>query len=388
MKMRSGQTPMLVVPQRSPYPGAVAILVDGSSQSAAEIFAAGMQKENRAVIVGETSAGNALPSLILKLPTGALFQYAIGNYETVDGIFLEGRGVVPDAIVKLNRRALLRGGDPQLAVALAKLHERIGPVRTKELIADVTVNDDSAKESSPPVKVQVAEPPPPAKKQTQTGPANADDEMARSAKEIIDRYIEAIGGEPALLKIKNRVSTGSIELPAGLSGGVEVYEAAPNRSSVFMNLKGFGVVQQTFDGKIRWLQDPVRGYVKLSEGAGGDTFQRELNLRNQGLRFERKEKMGDQECVVLTRSIMGQVIERLYFATVTGLLLREGDLYLEDYREVDGVKVPFVARQAGAKGMTTTIRLTNVRQNVTIDESKFAEGADCFTRPEQDWHAR
>jgi carboxyl-terminal processing protease len=391
MKMRANETPILVFPQRSPYTGALVIMVDGSTQSAAEIFAAGMQKSDRAVVVGETSAGSTLPSSILKLPTGALFQYAIGNYETVEGIFLEGRGVIPDAIVKLNRRSLLRRGDPQLAIAMAKMRERISPPRPKELIADVTVADASANKSSvPPVKVAV-DPPPPAKQTTETIPveiAKAEDENARIAKETIDRYIEAIGGEKALLKVTNRVSTGSIDLPTGLSGTIEVYEAAPNRSSVFMNLKGFGVLQQTFDGKVRWLHDPVRGYVKMSEGGGGgNTFQHELSLRNQlaTLRFEHREKIGDQECVVLARSIMGRVLERLYFAAETGLLLREGELYFEDYREVDGVKIPFVTRQDGNRSMTTTIRLTNVRQNVTIDESKFAERADCFTRPEQNW---
>src|SRR5262249_37471482 len=136
MKMRSGQTPVLVVPQRAPYTGPLAILIDGSTQSAAEIFAAGMQKTQRALIVGDISAGSTLPSAIIKLPTGALFQYAFGTYQTSDGFVLEGRGVVPDWIVKLNRWSLLRSGDPQLAAAVAKLRAQIAPRRSNELIAD------------------------------------------------------------------------------------------------------------------------------------------------------------------------------------------------------------------------------------------------------------
>ncbi|HSQ23693.1 MAG TPA: S41 family peptidase [Pyrinomonadaceae bacterium] len=390
MKMRSSETPVLVTPQRMPYTRALAILIDGSTLSAAEIFAAGMQKTGRAVVVGETSAGNTLPSAILKLPTGALFQYAIGNYQTADGIFLEGRGVNPDHLVKLNRRALLRSGDPQLAVAVAKLRERIAPPRLKELVADVTVTPDSGKEpGTAPVKVEVPEPPPSAKTTTPPAPAGStksDDENARIAQDVINRYIEAVGGEKALLKITSRVSTGTVELPTGLTGTIEVYEAAPNRSSVFMNLKGFGVLQQTSDGKVSWLQDPVRGYLKMSAG-GGDNFQRELGLRSllSSLRFERKEKIGDQDCLVIDRLLSGRVIERFYFAADTGLLLRENGMYLEDYREVDGVKIPFVARQEGTRGMNTIVRLTNIRHNIPIDESKFAERADCFTRPEQNW---
>jgi hypothetical protein len=67
------------------------------------------------------------------------------------------------------------------------------------------------------------------------------------------------------------------------------------------------------------------------------------------------------------------------------LLVRQNDMYLEDYREVDGVKIPFVARQESTHGMVTMVRLKEVRHNVAIDESKFTEQADCFTRPEQEW---
>src|SRR6185503_13667336 len=147
MKMRSGQIPVVVAPQRAPYHGAIAILIDGSTQSAAEIFAAGLQTTKRAVVVGETSAGSTLPAGIIKLPTGALFQYAFGNYQTPQGINLKGRGVIPDHIIKLNRRALLRGSDPQLATAVAEIRKQISPLRN-ELIADVTVREEAPKKST------------------------------------------------------------------------------------------------------------------------------------------------------------------------------------------------------------------------------------------------
>lgn len=396
MKMRTGQSPVLVTPQRSPYSGPLAILIDGSTQSAAEIFAAGMQETHRAVVIGERSAGNTLPSGILKLPTGALFQYAFGNYQSPDGIFLEGRGVIPDWIVKLNRRALLRG-DPQLAAASAKLRRQIAQRRLPELIAEVTATAPPVSNSSgDPVTKEPIEPPPPPPRLIPARPDSAGkdtspaDASTPSPEQIINRYIEAVGGETALLKIKSRVSTGTVELPMGLNGTVEVYEQSPNRNSVFMNLDGFGVVQQTFNGSLRWLQDPVRGYISFPAGTQGATTEdihRELGYRRllNALRFERKDKVGDRDCFVLDRLAGGMVIERLFFEVATGLLVRENDTYLEDYREVDGVKVPFVARESPATAMATVVRLKEVKQNVAIDESKFAERPDCFTRPDQNW---
>ena len=388
LKTRSGGMPVLVTPQRKPYTGPVAILIDGSTLSAAEIFAAGMQDTNRAVIVGDISAGNTLPSAVIKLPTGGLFQYAFGTYETADGKTLEGHGVIPDWIVKINRRNLLRSGDPQLAAAIVKLRERISPRLPKELIADVTVSDPPPANAKSKTVVTIAdEPPPPKAVASPNAPSAADQENERTVRQVIDRYIEAAGGEAAMLKVQTRVSTGTIELPLGLKGTVEIYEAAPNRSSVIMHLDGFGVVQQTFDGKVRWIQDPVRGYLKISEGATtDDAFHNELELRRnlKSLRFEGKEKVGDTECLVLRQLVGDKVIERIYFSAETGLLVRENDLYYEDYRDVDGLKIPFVAREGDARaGLGSFIRLTQVRNNVPVDETKFVERADCFTQPDR-----
>lgn len=395
MKTRAGQDPVVVWPQRQPYTGPLAILVDGSTLSAAEMFAAAMQSSGRAIVIGEVSAGSTLPSAIIKLPTGALFQYAFGNYETSDGVRLEGRGVVPDSIVKLNRLGLLRNGDPQLARALVKLRERISWKAPKEFVVDVIAATPPAQPQEP-RNVTVAPTPPPkplsSPSATPQGAISTNDENARLAKQVISRYIQTIGGEAALKKINTRVSTGTVELPMDLSGTVEVYEAAPNRSTVIMNLKGFGTMQTTSGRDGSWMHDPVRGYLQLSTFAPTeDTFHRDLALLGQVnfIRFERKEKVGDEDCFVLVYAVGGRVIQRLYFSVLTGLLLRQNNMYLEDYRDVDGIKIPFVARTENETGrLSTVVRLKEVKHNVRIDESKFAEPADCFTKPDQKWSAQ
>src|SRR3982074_2184754 len=111
---RSRRSPLIAVPRLVPASGPVVSLIDSATQSAAEMFASGLQETGRAVIVGEQSAGNTLPSVIMKLPTGALFQYGFANYRTLAGNALEGHGLVPDVSVSLSRRALLRGPDPQM----------------------------------------------------------------------------------------------------------------------------------------------------------------------------------------------------------------------------------------------------------------------------------
>jgi carboxyl-terminal processing protease len=103
----------------------VVILIDGLSASTSEVFASGMQDIGRALIVGETSVGAALPSVLERLPTGAVFQYAIADFRTPRGILIEGRGVVPDVEGKLSRGQLIEGRDPQLDEAIKQLNKRM-----------------------------------------------------------------------------------------------------------------------------------------------------------------------------------------------------------------------------------------------------------------------
>jgi carboxyl-terminal processing protease len=131
MKMRSTQMNFTFFPQAQTYSGPVVILIDGLSGSTSEVFAGGMQEIGRAVVIGERSMGAALPSFFQKLPTGALFQFAIADFKTPKGILIEGRGVFPNLEIKWNRVELLAGRDPQLNAAIEYLQGKSKAVQKK-----------------------------------------------------------------------------------------------------------------------------------------------------------------------------------------------------------------------------------------------------------------
>jgi carboxyl-terminal processing protease len=118
MKMRSEVVDFIAYPQEDPFKGKVVIVTDHASASTSELFAAGMQESGFATVVGTTTAGAVLPSIFEKLPTGAIFQYAISDYRSPKNILIEGRGVIPDIDVKQTRKALLAGRDAQLDAAV------------------------------------------------------------------------------------------------------------------------------------------------------------------------------------------------------------------------------------------------------------------------------
>ncbi len=101
-----------------PFTGKLIVLTDEGTASTSEIFAAGMQEAKRAHIVGDTSAGEALGSVIEQLPGGAMIQIPVADFRTPKGVPVEGRGVQPDRRVSETRAGFLAGHDMVLDAAL------------------------------------------------------------------------------------------------------------------------------------------------------------------------------------------------------------------------------------------------------------------------------
>jgi carboxyl-terminal processing protease len=391
LETRGGRTPLFGFPQKLPYQGSLVILIDGSTQSAAEMFAASMQESGRAYVIGETSAGNTLPSTIRELPTGALFQYAFANYHTSGGTLLEGHGVVPDLQVKLSRAALLTGHDPQLDAAVRKLQGYWRtPLPGKTFLVTSAPEISLPKAAAPPKTSVVisAEPPPPAPQPTprnNPSPPVAPADMP-TAVQIIEKYIAAIGGRTALGKLHSRVSVGRAETSLGVNGALELYQKAPNKFARIITVPGLGVMMRGNNDQAAWWQDELQGYIEIS-GAGWFEAIREgyfnkaseLQHLYPEWALKGKEKVGEREAYVL----QGNASERskYYFDVENGLLLREGNTFYEDYREVDGVKLPFTVRENSLPGFAFVYKITEIKHNVVIDDSKFAPYPSCFTDP-------
>lgn len=132
MRTRGGELRFVVNPRRAtsrgepvrPYAGPLAILVDPLTGSTSEVFAAGLQAIGRARVFGETSAGQALPAMATRLPTGDVLLHVTADLVAPDGRRVEGRGVVPDEPTPLRRADLLAGRDAALEAAVRWIERR------------------------------------------------------------------------------------------------------------------------------------------------------------------------------------------------------------------------------------------------------------------------
>lgn len=118
MTTREGTLNFVLNPRTPRWEKKVAILVDEASLSTSEILAGGLQDLGKARVFGSATGGAALPSQIIRLPSGDALQFAVANYVSVSGRTLEGAGVLPDEVVPLERRVLLAGRDPVMEAAV------------------------------------------------------------------------------------------------------------------------------------------------------------------------------------------------------------------------------------------------------------------------------
>jgi hypothetical protein len=215
-------------------------------------------------------------------------------------------------------------------------------------------------------------------------------ETPPTADQILAKYTEALGGSAAIEKLKTRSMKGTWLTSDGITLGYEVYQAAPDKLYTILNTPKQGVFERGFNGQTAW-EKSSRG-VRDLEGTELFYLKRYPNLfkdiKLQGqftrLSFARKDKIDGKDVYLLVGMGVDGKGERLYFDAQTGLLVRRitstttvvglipEQVDYEDYRDVDGLKVPFTIRITAIDSFwSSTRKFTEIKLNVPVDETKF-----------------
>ena len=210
-----------------------------------------------------------------------------------------------------------------------------------------------------------------------------------TADQIFDKYIAAIGGQANIDKIKSRVLKGSTAQANG-TVNFDVWQAAPDKFYIVATTPT-GPFERGFNGSVGWEKGP-RGIRDLSAAEVAQLqnslgLLRHINLKQQftSTRVRPGEKINDRPTYMIIGTTADNRQERLYFDAETGLLLRRisylstlialvpDQLDFEDYRDVDGVKMPFTIRVSATDvGNPVSVRsFSEMKLNATVDESKF-----------------
>src|SRR5262245_12333072 len=208
--------------------------------------------------------------------------------------------------------------------------------------------------------------------------------------DILDRYVKAVSGKEAIEKVKSRSMKGSFDIEAmNLTGAIEMFTKAPNKSAMKIDLPNLGVISRIFDGAKGWDSNPMSGLREVSGGElaqmkRSSDFHMEINLKQYYTKMEvkGKEKVGSYETYVIEATPAEGSVEKLFFDVRAGLLVRRDgesespdgkipiETYVDDYKVVDGVKVAHTLKQVNPM-MTWVIKIAEVKTNIEIDEAKF-----------------
>ena len=225
-----------------------------------------------------------------------------------------------------------------------------------------------------------------------------------TAEEILDKYIQAVGGAQRLANLTSFIGTGTYEGYDTYHAKVpfEIYGKAPAQLATLAHTQN-GDTVTTFDGREGWVASvdkPVR-LLPLLPGAELDAVKIDAALWfpagiKQALTDWRTgfpiTSIDEREVTIIQGTAEGRSRIKLFFDNETGLLLRQlrysdtpvGTVPIQidysDYRDVAGVKMPFHSIVTWTNGQTI-IELAEIRPNVGVESARFAKPAPSVVKP-------
>jgi hypothetical protein len=249
---------------------------------------------------------------------------------------------------------------------------------------------------------------------------SADDNQSLTGAEIISKHLAAVGGKEALARMKTRIAIGTVRKESEPDAQMAIMSEAPNRVSAMYVFKDY-TWQMTYDGSNVIFRPTITKEASLIEKkyremlTTGAMFN-SISLYNILLAGESDDVKFDSKGTKKLKNRLSYVVEikrgksqpmRLFFDTETFMWVRteygrvsfakamgkftndvvqhgedqtEVDFFFDtsDFKEVDGVKLPFKFEQTVAfplirqKSAGTVIgMIKEYRHNVEIDPKMF-----------------
>ncbi len=209
-----------------------------------------------------------------------------------------------------------------------------------------------------------------------------------TADQIVDEYVQAVGGTTAIEQVTSRKEEGTVTIE-GTTAAVEIFNRDPDQRLVRQHGSA-GEFISVFDGRQGWFSSPGHPVRELS-GNELDTARVDADLHFPvhlrkicaDLRVENQATIGLHDAYVLSCANDKKPPVDLYFDRESKLLVRMTryldsplgripiQIDLSDYRLAGAVKIPFrlTLRQAERVAFT---QIEQVESNVPIDAAAFA----------------
>jgi hypothetical protein len=215
---------------------------------------------------------------------------------------------------------------------------------------------------------------------------------APTADQVIEKYVAAIGGSAGWDKVKTRMMKGTATGSGGRSMTIEADKSGTDKFFLSFTMPQ-GTMERALTGSTGWEKGPQGARAMAGEQLAemqeqtGILFFNIADVKKQFPRMgaPRKEKLDGHDVYVLRGGSPDGKRAQLFFDADTGLLRRvatatptvvgliPNQVDFDDYRDVEGVKVPFsiVISSADAGNPKMSITFSEVKVNGSLDDNKF-----------------
>jgi hypothetical protein len=218
------------------------------------------------------------------------------------------------------------------------------------------------------------------------------------ATQILDEYIQAMGGAQNLAAVKSYIVTGHSEGYGGLGGNAafQIFAEAPDSRGMWINFPEHpdrGISAWTYNGKTGWISAP-RGFLGVYELTGNDlngakldgvlSFPGQIKTAFTTWRVGVSDTLHGRDVYIVQGSSPNGLLGTFYFDKKTHFLTRyvrqtpspAGRISIQqdfdDYRDVNGVKFPFKYSFLWLDGRFTAL-INDVKVNAPIEAAKLAK---------------
>jgi hypothetical protein len=208
---------------------------------------------------------------------------------------------------------------------------------------------------------------------------------------ILNRYFAAIGADAVGRKIQSCAVRGSVVNASGSTGTYEAAQVIPGKVYETI-ITSRGTRTRVINNDRGWEKTPYEIHplegLALKDASLALPLSVTIGLRGEYVKAEttKMDQINDHKTYVVTATRTDEKQERLYFDAENGLLLRrvsntktvigiiQEETDYEDYREIEGLKLPMTVRVATVDSLnpTSTRKLESIELNVPIDDAKFS----------------
>ncbi|MCU0393486.1 MAG: outer membrane lipoprotein-sorting protein [Thermoflexibacter sp.] len=226
--------------------------------------------------------------------------------------------------------------------------------------------------------------------------------QAQTAEEVINKYLENIGGKDKWKAVKSMKTTGkgkqsNFEFP------MTMVQAEGGKQKISFNFQGKEITQMAFDGNTGWTTNMMTMKAEKMEAEDSENLKKAaadfpdpfIDYAEKGYKveLEGKEKVEGTECfkIKLTKKpemVEGKEVENVvyyffdaenYVPLVVKTTVKKGqakgavvETIYSDYQEVNGLFFPFSMSQKYNGQVAFSLTFEKIEINVSVDEKEFA----------------